>query len=99
MAESQGPVVNSVAIIFAVISFFAIVLRIWARAFIVRSLGADDCKYNLFIHSTQSRSILTFGRFNMRGSGKESLVIRTHSALTLRQLLSWSFIACTIACK
>ncbi|KAI8670578.1 hypothetical protein NCS57_00529500 [Fusarium keratoplasticum] len=61
MAESQGPVVNSVAIIFAVISFFAIVLRIWARAFIVRSLGADDY------------------------------------LICVGVLLSWSFIACTIA--
>ncbi|RSM10820.1 hypothetical protein CEP52_003390 [Fusarium oligoseptatum] len=61
MAESQGPVVNSVAIIFAVISFFAIVLRLWARAFIVRSLGADDY------------------------------------LICVGVLLSWSFIACTIA--
>ncbi|EEU37771.1 uncharacterized protein NECHADRAFT_54795 [Fusarium vanettenii 77-13-4] len=61
MPESQGPVVNSVAIIFAVISFFAIVLRIWARAFIVRSLGADDY------------------------------------LICVGVLLSWSFIACTIA--
>ncbi|KAF5710863.1 integral membrane protein [Fusarium globosum] len=42
MTESQGSTVNSVAICFAVISFCAVVLRLWARTFIVRSLGADD---------------------------------------------------------
>lgn len=42
--ESQGPTVNSVAIVFAVISFIAVVLRLWARISIVRSVGADDCK-------------------------------------------------------
>ncbi|KAF4980831.1 hypothetical protein FZEAL_3247, partial [Fusarium zealandicum] len=42
MAESQGSTVNSVAIVFAVISFLAVALRLWARAFIVRSIGADD---------------------------------------------------------
>ncbi|KAF5971264.1 integral membrane protein [Fusarium coicis] len=45
MTESQGSTVNSVAICFAVISFCAVVLRLWARTFIVRSLGADDCEY------------------------------------------------------
>ncbi|KAH7185152.1 uncharacterized protein B0J16DRAFT_414536 [Fusarium flagelliforme] len=40
--ESQGPTVNSVAIVFAVISFIAVVLRLWARISIVRSVGADD---------------------------------------------------------
>lgn len=45
MTESQGSTVNSVAICFAVISFCAVVLRLWARTFIVRSLGADDCEF------------------------------------------------------
>lgn len=61
MAESQGPVVTSVAIVFAIISFLAIVLRLWARIFIVKSVGLDD--------------YLICGGV----------------------LLSWSFIACTIA--
>ncbi|KAM0547254.1 hypothetical protein ACHAPJ_010516 [Fusarium lateritium] len=42
MTESQGSTVNSVAIVFAIISFLAVVLRLWARAFIVRSVGLDD---------------------------------------------------------
>lgn len=74
MAESQGPVVNSVAIIFAVISFFAIVLRIWARAFIVRSLGADDCECPFVTYFIHSRSMLTLCRFDMRGSSTKSLL-------------------------
>ncbi|KAF4451269.1 hypothetical protein F53441_5690 [Fusarium austroafricanum] len=40
--ESQGATVNAVAITFAVVSFLAVVTRLWARTFIVRSLGADD---------------------------------------------------------
>ncbi|KPA36412.1 integral membrane protein [Fusarium langsethiae] len=59
--ESQGSMVNSVAIVFAVISFIAVVLRLWARAFIVRSVGNDDY------------------------------------LICVGALLSWSFIACTIA--
>lgn len=46
MEESQGSTVNSVAIVFAVISFLAVALRLWARTCIVRSLGADDCKFS-----------------------------------------------------
>ncbi|KAF5006072.1 hypothetical protein FDECE_7532 [Fusarium decemcellulare] len=42
MAKTQGPLVNSVAIAFAVITFFASVLRIWARARIANCMGADD---------------------------------------------------------
>lgn len=44
MAESQGPTANSVAIIFAALTFFAIVFRLWARIFIVKSVGLDDCE-------------------------------------------------------
>ncbi|KAH6962817.1 hypothetical protein DER45DRAFT_590722 [Fusarium avenaceum] len=61
MEESQGSTVNSVAIVFAVISFLAVALRLWARTCIVRSLGADDY------------------------------------LICMGALLSWSFIACTIA--
>lgn len=46
MADSQGPVVTAVAIVFAVITFFTITLRMWARAFVVKSLGPDDCKFS-----------------------------------------------------
>ncbi|KAF5020718.1 hypothetical protein F66182_7250, partial [Fusarium sp. NRRL 66182] len=42
MVETQGPTVNSVAIVFAVISFLAVVLRLWTRAFVVKSIGIDD---------------------------------------------------------
>lgn len=44
MAESQGPLVTTVAIVFAVLTFVAICLRLWARLLLVKSVGADDCK-------------------------------------------------------
>ena len=40
--ESQGPTVNAVAIVFAVITAITITLRLWARVFIVKKVGADD---------------------------------------------------------
>ncbi|KAI6784065.1 uncharacterized protein J7T54_004611 [Emericellopsis cladophorae] len=42
MAETQGPLLNSVAIAFGVITFIAISLRLWSRFFIVQSVGSDD---------------------------------------------------------
>ena len=40
--ESQGPTVTAVAIIFAVVTVIAILLRLWARIFLVKKVGADD---------------------------------------------------------
>ena len=40
--ESQGPTVNAVAIVFAIITAVTITLRLWARVFIVKKVGADD---------------------------------------------------------
>ncbi|KAK8115996.1 hypothetical protein PG984_012498 [Apiospora sp. TS-2023a] len=40
--ESQGPTVTAVAIIFAAITVVAILLRLWARIFLVKKVGADD---------------------------------------------------------
>ncbi|KAK8069789.1 hypothetical protein PG994_006405 [Apiospora phragmitis] len=40
--ESQGPTVTSLAIIFAAITVVAISLRLWARIFLVKKVGADD---------------------------------------------------------
>ncbi|KAK8085064.1 hypothetical protein PG997_006335 [Apiospora hydei] len=40
--EPQGPTVTSLAIIFAAITFVAILLRLWARVFLVKKVGADD---------------------------------------------------------
>lgn len=44
MAETQGPTVITVSIIFAVISFLAVSLRLWARIFVVKSVWSDDCE-------------------------------------------------------
>ncbi|KAI1846100.1 hypothetical protein JX266_007909 [Neoarthrinium moseri] len=40
--ESQGPLVTAVAIVFGVITAIAISLRLWARLFLVKRMGADD---------------------------------------------------------
>lgn len=46
MAESQGPLVTTVSIVFAVISFLTIAIRLYARLFVSKSLGIDDCKFH-----------------------------------------------------
>ncbi|ORY64954.1 uncharacterized protein BCR38DRAFT_408706 [Pseudomassariella vexata] len=42
MSETQGPTVITVAVVFGVLTFFVISLRLWARIFLVKSLGPDD---------------------------------------------------------
>ncbi|KAK6215392.1 integral membrane protein [Colletotrichum tabaci] len=42
MAESQSGTVVTVAVVFAVLTFIVIALRVWARAILVRSFGPDD---------------------------------------------------------
>ncbi|KAM0329308.1 hypothetical protein ACHAQA_004613 [Verticillium albo-atrum] len=42
MAETQGPTVIAVAVVFAVLLFFTVVLRIYARVAVVKSVGPDD---------------------------------------------------------
>ncbi|RYP80342.1 hypothetical protein DL769_002522 [Monosporascus sp. CRB-8-3] len=42
MAESQGPTVTAVAMVFAVISAIAILLRLFARVYVAKSVGLDD---------------------------------------------------------
>ncbi len=44
MEEDRGPVVVGVATVFAFVTAVAILLRLWARTFIVKSVGADDGK-------------------------------------------------------
>jgi len=46
MAGTQGPTVVAVAITFAVISFVTIFLRLWARVFVAKTVGADDGLYS-----------------------------------------------------
>lgn len=45
MAETQGPTVIGIAIAFAVITFFVIILRLFARIYVLKKMGADDCKW------------------------------------------------------
>ncbi|SPO07037.1 related to integral membrane protein [Cephalotrichum gorgonifer] len=40
--ETRGPTVTAVAVSFAVISFIAIVLRLWSRVLVVKTFGTDD---------------------------------------------------------
>ena len=42
--ESQGHLVNTVAIIFGVLTIIVMVLRLYARIFVVKALGPDDSK-------------------------------------------------------
>lgn len=42
MAESQGPTVVTISVIFAVMTFIIMSLRLWARIFIVQKVGYDD---------------------------------------------------------
>lgn len=45
MVESQGATVDAVAIAFGALSVVSISLRLWARIFVVKSFGPDDCEY------------------------------------------------------
>lgn len=45
MAESQGPTVVAVAIVFAVVSFLTIILRLISRILIIGRLSPDDCTF------------------------------------------------------
>ena len=45
MAESKGPVIAGVAISFAILSFVVICLRLFARIYVLKRMGLDDCKY------------------------------------------------------
>ncbi|KKY18262.1 putative integral membrane protein [Diplodia seriata] len=42
MAESQGPTVVTISVVFAIITFIIMTLRLWARIFIVQKVGYDD---------------------------------------------------------
>ncbi|KAG7122388.1 Satratoxin biosynthesis SC1 cluster protein 4 like [Verticillium longisporum] len=42
MSETQGPTVIAVAAVFAVLLFFTLILRIYARVAVVKSVGPDD---------------------------------------------------------
>lgn len=44
--ESRGPAIIGVAIISPIISGFFVALRVYTRAFLVKRLGWEDCKYS-----------------------------------------------------
>lgn len=46
MSENRGPVIEWVTVVLGAVTAIAVTLRLWARAFIVKSLGADDGKFN-----------------------------------------------------
>lgn len=43
MAETQGPTVVGISIAFAVITIFVIILRLFARIYVLKKMGVDDC--------------------------------------------------------
>ena len=42
--ETRAPLVIGICALFATLTFCVLTLRLSARAFIVRSVGADDCE-------------------------------------------------------
>jgi hypothetical protein len=49
MAESQGPKAVGIAIAFAVVTLVVLILRLFARIFVPKKMGVDDCKFLLMI--------------------------------------------------
>lgn len=49
MAETQGPTVTTVSVVFGVITILTISLRLFARIYITRSFGPDDGELLLFV--------------------------------------------------
>ena len=46
---SQGPTVVGICIAFAVLTFITLVLRLFARIYVLGKMGLDDCKWSLII--------------------------------------------------
>lgn len=46
--DSQGPTIMAVAIVFGVIAAIVIILRLWARVFLVKHVGFDDGEFVRF---------------------------------------------------
>jgi hypothetical protein len=47
MAETQGPKVVGIAIAFAAVTFVVLLLRLFARVYVLKKMGVDDCKLPL----------------------------------------------------
>lgn len=43
--DTQGPVVSGVAIAFAILTFFILLIRLFSRIFVLGKMGLDDCMY------------------------------------------------------
>lgn len=43
--ESQGPTVNAISIVFAIITAVVMLARLYARVFLVQKLGLDDGEF------------------------------------------------------
>lgn len=41
---SQGPTVAGISLAFAVLTFFVLVLRLFARIYVLGKMGLDDCE-------------------------------------------------------
>ena len=44
MSEHKVSLVICICVLLACFTFLTLALRLWARGFVVRSVGADDCK-------------------------------------------------------
>lgn len=68
MAESQGPLVTTVAITFAVLTFITLCLRFWARLLLVKFVAADDYEC-CYCSATGITPINMFTRAHLRRCG------------------------------
>jgi hypothetical protein len=51
---TQGPTAIAISIVFAVVAFFVISLRLFSRIAIVRSAGVDDGKFYSFLDTSKA---------------------------------------------
>lgn len=45
LKESQAPVITGICIGFAILTFIVLVLRLFARIYVLGKMGVDDCEW------------------------------------------------------
>lgn len=55
--ESQAPVITGICIGFAILTFIVLILRLFARIYVLAKMGVDDCEW--FGHSPNLSPWLT----------------------------------------
>jgi hypothetical protein len=54
---TQGPVVVGICVAFAVVTFCVLVLRLFARVYVLGKMGLDDCKCSVRHHYFHADSL------------------------------------------